>query len=113
MLYKCNKCNGTGKVPYNHIKNGICFDCNGYGKIKYNYNQDRLNKLKIDLTQLEKKEKYYDNQFESLMLKLKKAVTNNKKRPEMIKKINDIAVECEYYADKVKEFKEVIRKESS
>jgi len=33
MPQKCNKCNGTGKVPY-LIDNGMCYDCLGTGKQK-------------------------------------------------------------------------------
>ncbi len=30
----CGRCDGSGYVPYRHIKNGICFKCNGTGKKK-------------------------------------------------------------------------------
>ncbi len=30
----CSRCNGTGFVPFRHIKNGICFKCGGTGKNK-------------------------------------------------------------------------------
>lgn len=31
----CGRCDGTGFVPYRHIKNGICFKCEGSGIKKY------------------------------------------------------------------------------
>lgn len=28
----CTRCDGTGVMPYRHVKNGICFKCEGTGK---------------------------------------------------------------------------------
>lgn len=28
----CPRCDGTGRVPFRHVKDGICFKCEGSGK---------------------------------------------------------------------------------
>jgi hypothetical protein len=30
---ECSKCLGSGRVPFRHIENGVCFQCGGTGKI--------------------------------------------------------------------------------
>jgi hypothetical protein len=30
---ECPKCLGSGRVPFRHIENGVCFQCRGTGKV--------------------------------------------------------------------------------
>jgi len=30
----CHRCNGTGKMPFKHVENGVCFKCKGTGSNK-------------------------------------------------------------------------------
>lgn len=30
----CHRCDGTGQMPFNHIRGGVCFKCGGTGRAK-------------------------------------------------------------------------------
>lgn len=38
--FSCTKCNGSGKVRWRHVANGVCFKCGGTGTLNYNPHPD-------------------------------------------------------------------------
>lgn len=111
MLIKCPNCKGTGKTPYIHIANGICFSCNGNGKIKHTPNQKRINYLTNCIESIQKELNDLNNQFKNEMenlFKMKKDQPNFKDKLEETNKLANKTLKLE---KKLNDFKEALSKE--
>lgn len=60
VAHKCEKCGGTGKIPfYFFYANGVCFDCDGSGVVyykEYEHTPEYLEKQRIKLEKKAQKE---------------------------------------------------------
>lgn len=119
MRIICYNCKGTGRTPFVHIANGICFRCDGKGshpatQEEIAAHREKLSKLTFELEARRNEYKALDTKFtqtiESAGELLSQGISDSD-RKELVAKLTAVAEESEVVKDEIKRIERAIEKE--